>query len=175
MVPGTATIQTESRSIQPFLPCHDCDRLVHRTNTDHATRFLTIGRIYVRRVLRYSVIIIGWIIVIITCSRTSHVFTLYYWLCGPDRKCRMFSITTGVLAGWYQTRTDLHMVQYGWMMLAASVQRLSLVTATILTGVAIIVLITKTLLLLATMQPKMVHSCNLLLLRVFCFNKSIST
>jgi len=39
-----------------------------------------------------------------------------------------------------------------------------------LTGVAIIVLIMKTLLLLATMQPKMVHSCNVLLLHVFCFN-----
>jgi len=75
--------------------------------------------------------------------------------------------TVDVLAGRHQTGTALDTVEYGWTILAASVQRLSLVTATMVAGVAIIVVITKTLPSLATMHPKMVNSRNVLSLRVW--------
>jgi len=45
-----STTQTASRSVQPFCRAHDCDIPTDRQTcrpTDHATRSVTIGRIYV--------------------------------------------------------------------------------------------------------------------------------
>jgi len=90
-----------------------------------------------------------------------------------DQKRRMDVNTVDVLAGRHQTGTALDTVEYGWTILPASVQRLSLVTATTVAGVAIIVVIMKTSPSLATMHSKMVHSRNVLSLRVWRIQTSL--
>jgi len=72
--------------------------------------------------------------------------------------------TADVLAGRHQTGMAGDMVEYGWMIWAAMVRSLSLVTALTTAGVIITAIIPKTLQLLATMRRKMVHSCHVLVL-----------
>jgi len=53
-----STTQTASRSVHPYLQTHDRDRQTDR-QTGHATRFVTVGRINIRIVLRWGLIAIN--------------------------------------------------------------------------------------------------------------------
>jgi len=75
--PPESSTQTVSRSVQPFCTAHYCDRPTER-QTMHATRSVTIGRMYVRSsLLRCGLIITRSTGQIYTVSTYLLQFTVY--------------------------------------------------------------------------------------------------
>ena len=89
------------------------------------------------------------------------------WPDNVDRKCCTHVNAADVLVGRRQTSTALDTVEYGWTTLAAAVTRVSLATVAAVVGAIITACTMKTSPSLATMQPKMVHSCDASLLCVW--------